>query len=154
MIFTITMTDIVGLILRQNHYHQISQGHPTNDMSEFRALLFVIKWWQRWKINWSRWCWRWQILAKMIFKDQEGERRQSQRTSISIRHFSFLKFYSNKNLTATEWMRLIRKKISRFGKSSDAEDTSRPAKMVRNIDLFSFILFYNRYNCSSCKFWN
>ena len=43
MIFTITMTDIVGLILRQNHYHQISQGHPTNDMSDYRALLFVIK---------------------------------------------------------------------------------------------------------------
>ena len=40
MIFTITMTDIVGLILRQNHYHQISQGHPTNDMSDYRALLF------------------------------------------------------------------------------------------------------------------
>ena len=43
MIFTITTTNIAGLILRQNHYHQISQGHPTNDMSDYRALLFVIK---------------------------------------------------------------------------------------------------------------
>ena len=153
MIFSITMTDIVGLILRQNHYHQISQGHPTNDMSDYRALLFVIKWWQRWK-----------SLIKMMLamtnpgQDYiQGPGRWTQAGSADHhKHPVFLLFRFWSSIQTTIWPPLNEWGLSgkRQVDLERAAMRSIPADQPRWSDtliFFSFILFNNRSHLCSCK---